>query len=132
MTLVGNIGQCAIVPEKLKGWNAARAVGVIRLQNSEDTNFVHLALQSEPVQYLMQAWANTTVQPTLNLKEVRQLPVVFPPVEIRRAFTRLVAPIYDQVDRNQREMATLSALRDALLPELLSGELTTVELGRSN
>jgi type I restriction enzyme S subunit len=67
MTLVGEIGQCAIVPDEMIGWNAARAVGVIRLKNAADAPFVRLCLLSSPLRHLMSVWANTTVQPTLNL-----------------------------------------------------------------
>src|SRR5439155_12278068 len=31
MTLVGNVGQCAVVPQSMAGWNTARAVAVMRL-----------------------------------------------------------------------------------------------------
>jgi len=123
MTLVGNIGQCAVVPAEMKGWNSARAVAVIRLADPENADYCRLWFESPPTQFLMHAWANTTVQPTLNLKEIRKLPLLWPPKDVREAFGELVAPICERANENQRESLTLSTLRDTLLPKLLSGEL---------
>lgn len=74
MTLVGKVGQCAVVPSTMAGWNAARAVAVMRLSDESETQFVQQCLLSRPLQHLMDVWCNTTVQATLNLKEIRQLP----------------------------------------------------------
>ena len=38
-------------------------------------------------------------------------------------FQRACAPLYERADHNRRESRTLAALRDALVPKLLSGEL---------
>ncbi len=75
MTLVGNVGQCAVVPPRMAGWNTARAVAVMRLADPSETHFVQQCLLSRPLQHLMDVWCNTTVQATLNLKEIRQLPL---------------------------------------------------------
>ena len=38
-------------------------------------------------------------------------------------FTRRVAPLYERITTNVFQSRTLAALRDTLLPKLLSGEL---------
>lgn len=123
MTLVGNLGQCAIVPPEMQGWNAARAVAVIRVADASSVAFVKQWLESRPIQDLMHAWANTTVQPTLNLKEIRKLPIFWPPDQVRSEFADAVEPMMLRVNANIRESSKLAALRDTLLPKLLSGEL---------
>ncbi len=42
---------------------------------------------------------------------------------LRSAYHSLVTPIFGRILANEREFRTLTALRDALLPKLLSGEL---------
>jgi type I restriction enzyme S subunit len=51
-----------------------------------------------------------------------------PTIEEVRSFEEKVAPIYDAILNNSKENACLTALRDSLLPRLMSGELTVSEL----
>jgi type I restriction enzyme S subunit len=53
--------------------------------------------------------------------------VVIPPEGLIEAFTRLVKPIYRKVACNRDESKTLAALRDTLLPQLISGEMRVPE-----
>ena len=114
LTLVGAVGQCAVVPPSMAGWNAARAVAVIRLKDPEDAKFVRLCFLSAPLQHLMQVWANTTVQATLNLKEIKQLPLPWPPKEERQAIAHILGTLDDKIELNQQMNQTLEAIARAL------------------
>jgi type I restriction enzyme S subunit len=46
---------------------------------------------------------------------------------ITDAFHGICGPLYEKAEQNRRESRTLAALRDALLPKLLSGEIRTYE-----
>ncbi len=54
--------------------------------------------------------------------------LVVPDKPIATAFARVVSPVMNRVRQNADESRTLAALRDALLPKLLSGE---IRLGRA-
>lgn len=114
MTLVGNVGQCAIVPTRMAGWNTARAVAVMRLADPFETHFVQQCLLSRPLQHLMDVWCNTTVQATLNLKEIRQLPLPWPPKICRDAIAALGKALDDKIELNRRMNATLEGMARAL------------------
>jgi len=114
MTLVGNVGQCAVVPSQMAGWNAARAVAVMRLTEPSDTHFVQQCLLSRPLQHLMDVWCNTTVQATLNLKEIRQLPLPWPPKYSRDAIAAFGKLLNDKIELNRQMNATLEAMARAL------------------
>ncbi len=114
MTLVGNVGQCAVVPPRMAGWNTARAVAVMRLAEPSDTHFVQQCLLSRPLQHLMDVWCNTTVQETLNLKEIRQLPLPWPPKQSRDAIAAFGKALDDKIELNRRMNATLEAIARAL------------------
>ena len=114
MTLVGNVGQCAVVPPRMAGWNTARAVAVMRLADSSETHFVQQCLLSRPLQHLMDVWCNTTVQATLNLKEIRQLPLPWPPKKSRDAIAAFGKALDDKIELNRRMNATLEAMALAL------------------
>jgi type I restriction enzyme S subunit len=53
----------------------------------------------------------------------RPIRVVSPSAPIMDAFDRVSRPMYRKVVESERESRTLAALRDALLPKLISGEL---------
>ncbi|CAH1905367.1 Type I restriction-modification system, specificity subunit S [Candidatus Nitrotoga sp. HW29] len=54
-------------------------------------------------------------------------PLVIPPPELCEAFDRVVSPILEQHQANGIQSSTLSALRDTLLPKLLSGKLSVAK-----
>jgi type I restriction enzyme S subunit len=114
LSLVGGLGQCAVVPNWMAGWNAARAVAVIRLKDSSDAQFLRLCLLSKPLQYIMNAWATTTVQATLNLKEIKQLPIPWPPKPERQAIVRTLVGLEDRSGLNYRMNETLEAMARAI------------------
>ncbi|WP_396622291.1 restriction endonuclease subunit S [Marinobacter sp. W-8] len=46
------------------------------------------------------------------------------PLELRRRFEERITPVFEMIKKNLYQIKTLTDLRDALLPRLLSGELT--------
>ena len=51
------------------------------------------------------------------------MPIVVPPLEKVKTFVEQVEPLYQKIVANLKESRTLAALRDALLPRLMSGEV---------
>jgi len=66
--------------------------------------------------------------PTLNRNHVHNLPVVMPPKPIVEAFNAQVMPLMKQQKANEDQSHTLAALRDTLLPKLLSGEVRVTHM----
>lgn len=64
LTLVGTVGEAAIAPPELAGWNLARAVAVIPVSEEVGPFWVKAALRAPKVRNLIQARLNTTVQAT--------------------------------------------------------------------
>ena len=58
--------------------------------------------------------------------------VVMPPEPIATAFTNIVRPAFDRVIASIHESRTLAAVRDALLPMLISGEMRVNEFQEKN
>lgn len=55
--------------------------------------------------------------------EIAGLRVILPPHDLMVRFGVAVSPILGAMSLGSRESATLAEVRDALLPQLLSGEL---------
>jgi type I restriction enzyme, S subunit len=67
--------------------------------------------------------ANGTTFQEISKGSFRPMPIVVPDETTAKAFDSLVKPLYEMVAANVRENGTLAALRDSLLPKLLSGEV---------
>lgn len=114
LTLVGTVGEAAVAPPSMAGWNTARAVAVIPVRRDVGAYWVQVALRSPDVQQLIKSRLNTTVQATLNLRDVAQLPIPMPPASERRAITHILGTLDDKVELNRRMNETLEAMARAL------------------
>jgi type I restriction enzyme S subunit len=68
--------------------------------------------------------------PSTSRQEFYTLPIVLPPFEIQQAFSSLLGPAWAKTISNSEEASRLAALRDALLPKLVSGELRVKDAER--
>lgn len=114
LTLVGSIGQVAIAPPEIEGWNLARAVGLIPTADEHHSKWIALALRAPDAQAFMHRNANTTVQTTFNLRDLAQLPIPYPPFEAREAVLSALTPLDDKIELNRRMNETLEAMGQAI------------------
>jgi len=73
------------------------------------------------------AGSTGTKMPRTNWKEMARYPVVIPPIHLAEAFTEQVKMQVDRIIAAIHESRTLVALRDALLPKLIRGEIWVEE-----
>jgi type I restriction enzyme S subunit len=69
------------------------------------------------------AGSTGTKMPRTSWADMARYELVLPPPPVAEAFTRLVRPSVDRIIAGSHQSRTLAALRDALLPKLISGEL---------
>ena len=117
LTLVGTMGLSAIVPIKLRGWNVARAVGVVPLKENVDKRWINFVIRSQPSQNFIQTHANTTVQATFNLRDLARLPIPMPPDDVRRPASELLSALDDKIDLNRRMNETLESMARAVFKD---------------
>jgi len=114
LTIVGSVGQVAVVPIRLAGFNVARAVAVIDPLPDVGPDWIALCLRSPLSQHLLSSRANTTVQTTINLKDLRALPIPLPCESERRGITSLIGALDDRITLLRETNATLEAIAQAL------------------
>jgi type I restriction enzyme, S subunit len=130
LNVVGSIGRSAIAPPELKGSNVSRAIAVLPL-DKERVPWIQLFLSSPKCQADMFGRKVGIAQPVLNLGQVRQLGIPFPPIpeqrrivaEIEKQFTRLEAG----VAALRRVQANLKRYRAAVLKAACEGRLVPTE-----
>jgi len=76
----------------------------------------------------LQQRTHGTVFDTITTETFKTLDCIFPTPRITAAFDKLVEPLLGQIRANLHQSRTLATLRDALLPKLLSGELSVASL----
>ncbi len=72
---------------------------------------------------LMRVTGSTGSRQRVKPKEIAVVPVVVPPTRVVDRFCKRVTQFHRRQSANIRESSYCSALRDALLPKLLSGEI---------
>ncbi|MFM9433529.1 type I restriction enzyme, S subunit [Janthinobacterium sp. CG_23.3] len=114
LTIVGSVGQVAVVSSQFAGFNVARAVAVIHPLPSVSAEWIALCLRSPLSQHILGSRANTTVQTTINLKDLRALPIPLPPEPERRAIAEFVGTLDDRIALLQETNATLELITQTL------------------
>lgn len=114
ISLVGNPGQVAIVPESLCGANIARQVGLVRLSARVDARFVKYALLSPLGQSALGAHSIGSVQQVINLSDLRTVKVPVPPLSEQRAIASILGALDDKIELNARMNRTLEAMARAI------------------
>ncbi|MGP1680310.1 MAG: restriction endonuclease subunit S, partial [Burkholderiales bacterium] len=74
--------------------------------------------------------AEGTVFGSIGKKDFHAIACAMPPPKLVVALETKLSPLDDRIEVNERESATLTALRDALLPKLISGELQVKDAER--
>ena len=131
-TIVGTVrpgnGSYAFVSDA--GLTGSTGFAVLRTKRPEYAQFVYLAATDreniEALSHLSDGGAYPAVRPEV----VAAAPIIRPRNEVLIAFSRVAGPLLGKYAGNDRESRTLSALRDTLLPKLISGELRVTDTER--
>ena len=91
-----------------------------------DVESLYMLFKQTPVKSIVTG----AVQPKISQANLRSIQVVIPPEYNLREYNDLVEPLFSLFRANEEECKTLTALRDTLLPKLMSGEIdvSTVQL----
>lgn len=114
VTLVGSIGQVAIAPVGIAGWNLARAVGLLPMPDHHHAQWVSYSIKNRDAQDFIRQHANTTVQATFNLGDLAKLPVPYPDESVRQDILETLTAIDDRIGLNRRMNETLEGMAQAI------------------
>lgn len=114
VTVVGTVGQVVVVPKSMFGYNVARAVAVLHPLPHVSAEWLALCLRSPYSKHRLSSRANTTVQTTINLKDLRALPIPLPPVNERNAITKLIGSVDESIALLRETNTALEAFAQTL------------------
>jgi type I restriction enzyme S subunit len=124
----GDVGRHGVVTARQQGWLCGTGCLLVRPSRDDPpVAFVSGALaRPESLDWLERHAVGATM-PNLNTKILTALPMVAPPDKLIAAFERIADALGHRVSEDLEQAATLAALRDTLLPRLISGKLRLPE-----
>jgi type I restriction enzyme S subunit len=124
-TIVGTVrpgnGSYALICEP--GLTGSTAFAALRPNKPAYVEFVYLAATTPDNIDTLAHLADGAAYPAVRPDVIAATPIVRPDNELYNRFSRTVRPLLAKIAQNERESRTLAALRDALRPKLISGEL---------
>lgn len=118
VSVVGTIGKTAIVPENFAGCNLVRAVALLDIEDKIISKWVKYYLDSPYGKDYISQNLNTTVQPTLNIKSLTNMPIPFYDTEYIEKTIDLLSEIDDKIALNNKINENLEQQAQALFQNL--------------
>ena len=102
VSVVGTVGKTAIVPKSFQGCNLVRAVAMIDIKENWLSRWVEYYIDSPAGQAYIEQNLNTTVQATLNIKTLVDMPIPFLKEDEMRKIVTILKAIDRKIECNQR------------------------------
>lgn len=119
-----SILRTCVVDEAVLPARVSQHVAIVRARGAIPGRYLHLhLLRPSTKAYLLARDAGASRQ-AVTKGHIESVPIVLPTEAVLGRFSQLLSPLYDTIGNNRAQSRVLASLRDALLPRLLSGELS--------
>ena len=128
-TIAGSLGRFALIDDSVLPANTNQAVAIIRANQSKVTpEYLY--------SFFLGNWHNDyytkriqqAVQANLSLGTIKSLPIPILSDKAMPEYLGIISPIIAMTKANELEISRLRTIRDALLPQLMSGQLDVSRL----
>ncbi len=123
LTIVGTIGNVALVRSSDLPFSLQRSIAILRSGASISNTYLYYWLNTSEFRNILYSLVNPTGQPGIYLGTLSEILICLPPKEIINHFDKICNPGIAAMQSNIYQSNILIALRDTLLPKLISGEL---------
>ena len=123
------LGYPAMIPNEFVGKKVIVGTNLYRVRNNSTLENWVLFQLLRSTDYRVHIKSNSkgsTVR-MITKDAIESFAFALPPKEKLKEYTTIGKPIYEKLNYNQTQIRTLTALRDALLPKLMSGEVRVQE-----
>ncbi|MEA3351569.1 MAG: DUF488 family protein [Chloroflexota bacterium] len=104
------------------------SIAILRPNDRINSHLLAYSLKTDSTMARMERYVSGAVLQRIVLKDFKKFPIILPSIEIQHAWSTVINPIIQLCWDNVHESETISALRDSLLPKLISGELEVPEI----
>ncbi|WP_017550646.1 restriction endonuclease subunit S [Heyndrickxia coagulans] len=120
---IGTIGRVYLIDETPENWNISESIFTLRPSKLISSEILYLLLLSEQLQGYAQQLASGSVQKGVRMRDLKAYKLAIPSNCLIEKFTELIRPLIRKNKYLEKENKRLKAIRDTLLPRLLSGEI---------
>jgi type I restriction enzyme S subunit len=121
LSCVGSIGTVVLATNEMKGFNIARAVARIQLLPKYNRVYVASYLRTNKVQNYFTKELRTVSQPTLNIKQICETPVIIPPDEQQILYAKCIEHLEKLRQRYLNSCEIVFKVNESIKFELFSG-----------
>jgi type I restriction enzyme, S subunit len=121
VSCVGSVGVIALATERERGFNVARAIARIPLADIHSRVFLATYLSMDYVQQYFTSELRTVSQPTLNIKQLSETPIMLPPPELQREFEQRVLMIDRAREASDQSLTRMNTLFASLQHRAFAG-----------
>ena len=124
---VGTVGELLLLNEEPSNYEFQRSVAMVK-PNPELVSpaYLYESLLSQKAELINAA--HGAVQQCLFISDIAEFHIGVPATDDLRRFDEIVVPMFDAITEKETENKCLVAIRDTLLPKLISGELDVSEI----
>lgn len=120
---IGTIGRVYLIDETPENWNISESIFTLRPSKLISSEILYLLLLSEQLQGYAQQLASGSVQKGVRMRDLKAYKLAIPSNCLIEKFTELIRPLIRKNKYLEKENKRLKAIRDTLLPKLMSGEI---------
>ena len=121
MSVVGTIGRVATTNIRHKGMNVHRNISVIPINNNKaNKDYVFYSLISSNTQKIIAKKTIGGNQPLLNLEDVRELNIIYPPIWEQEKIASILLIVDEQIDNVDALIEKNKELKKGLMQTLLT------------
>ncbi len=120
---VGDVGSVFLCPKLDKPMTLGNNVIMLRPEQDNMRYYLYIWFKWLYGQSLIQGIKGGSAQPKFNKTDFKNLPIYLPDDTTLEQFHQTVKPMFELIEKNNSESQNLAAMRNAILPKLMSGEL---------
>ncbi|QFY89952.1 restriction endonuclease subunit S [Magnetovirga frankeli] len=117
MSLVGNPGEVAVVPDRLAGANLARQAGLIALRPEINAPYIKYYLMAPQGRGELFQRTQGAVQQVINLSDLKRVKVRLPAGQIQQRIANILSAYDDLIENNRRRIQLLEQAARLLYKE---------------
>ena len=121
LTIVGSIGNTAIVPEGLEGANITQQTARLSF-DEHDANFFYSIMSSEIGKKEIYRYAKSGVQPSLNLADIAKFKIPVPPFPEQQKIAKILSTWDKAISTTECLIENSTQQKKALMQQLLTGK----------
>jgi type I restriction enzyme S subunit len=123
ITLRGTLGNCCIFESEYRTGFINAQMMIIRVKPNISNKFIHALLTSKQLNNFLQMIGNGAAIPQLTAKQIKELGVYNPPIELQNKFSDFIEKITKLKEKHYQNLQESENLFNSLLQKAFKGEL---------